>query len=287
MLRGVWLALLLSVGPLSAQEPHTYLIRLKPPGKGSETTLDLDSRFRMLTEKWDLGGKSLGEDLNVLCLNMSLNSTILEMSGNEPTRWRRQFTKVISTYNGDQKQDPAQGQIALFIKMPDGKYQIVTENGEPISEELKAKLQAQLAQTDVCATQQETLAPKKAVQVGETWPIDAASWAQHPGAELTLTSATGRLTKVYLKGTQLHGVIEARAEFRIKSLVVNGRKFMMDPGARIIMTSTTEGCIDGSSWGNVEKCEFLLTAALRNKTPDGLDARLDQEILIRTTRRTH
>lgn len=290
MVRGAWLmivAVFFSLpGASPAQQPQRYILRLVPPGKGAETTMDLESRFRLAAEKWDAANNSLGEHLSVRGVKMSLVSTILDMKGDEATRWRRRYTRLISTANGEEQQDPMQGQTVLFSKKPDGKYEVVNEKGEPLPKEQVARLEAQFAQASQCMSRQETIVPNRSVRVGDTWPIDASSWGKRDDAEVTLTRATGHLVKVYKKGARLFGVIDARAEFAIKTLTVTGRKMQMEPGARIVMKSLTDACIDGSSCECVEKSEMLLLAVVKALGADGLPTKMDQEVFIRATQST-
>src|SRR5262249_10975788 len=149
--------------------------------------------------------------------------------------------------DGDTKVDPAEGKTFLILEK-DGKKEVLTEKGEPLLPQEREKMERALSQQITCGTTQDELAPPGPVRGGESWPIPgAASWLKRNDADVTLTSATGQLRKVYRKDGRLYGVIDLRAEGAVKSLTIQGRKMGLKPGSRLVLKSTLDGCIDGTS----------------------------------------
>src|SRR5262249_55228406 len=85
---------------------------------------------------------------------------------------------------------------------------------------------------------------KKAVKVGETWPIsakDLATLLSVPNIDAEKSKATGKLVKAYRKGGKQWGVVEIKGKLGSKAMT-GGPAISMD------FTMTLDSPIDGSSY---------------------------------------
>jgi hypothetical protein len=281
MKHGVWLAIvpaLLLGGPVRGQQ--TFQLRLKPRGQGCESTLDFSSRLRLALTKYDSLGQQTADDLNVRKSRMTCTTTTLEMNGEQNVRERRVYSRAVSSINGgDEQPEPFQGKTLLFI-VKDGTSRVLTESGAPLAEDLVARLERQSSQWNSMTPRYEDMLPARPVQVGESWPIDAASWVKRSDVELQVVRASSQLMQVYRKQNRLYGIIETRVEIAMKTMTVSGRKLTMQPGSRITAHTITDVCIDGTSTECVERGTYLFNGIVRAPGPDGVDTKMDQEIEV-------
>lgn len=274
------LVLLLLGETVGAQEAFT--LRYKPLDKGHVSNTEFQTRVRLNLAKWDETGKQLLDELKVMKLHVAFSTTTLETNGKLGGTSRRHISKsAMSIDGGDEKPDDLQGKTMILVQGRDGSQIALSEEGDPLPEDLLARL-ASKSPTQGMGKNDE-ITPKKPVKVGETWAIDAASWVKREDAEIVPKNAFASLTRVYRKEGHLYGVVEAKAEFEVKSLTVQGRKMKLQPGSRIIMKSVRDGCIDGTSWNCVERGQHLFTAVVHAPGPDGLETKMDQQIEITLT----
>ena len=264
---------------------ETYQLRLKPRGVG-ESTLDLSTRVRISVKKWDTFGQQIGDELKVIKSRRACTITTLEMKGDKAVRERRHFTKATVNIDADERTEPFEGKTLLFIARDGGGHKVVTENGEALPEAIVAQLEQSASQFEGSPVTYQEMLPPHPVRVGESWNINAATWIKRDDIELRVARAHSTLTKVYRKDNRLFGVIETRVEVDLRSMTVIGRKLAMQPGSRIIMRSSMDACIDGTSTECVEQGTYLFTSIVRAPGPDGVDTKMDQEIEITHTQTT-
>ncbi len=285
MFHGVRLVLIPLVVLLAGQArgAETYVVRMKPRGAGTQSATEFTSRVRLAVDKYDAQGQPAGDVLRVFSSKMAYETTILQADGGT-TRMRRKYGKVASSVDGgDEHPEPVQDRTLLFVTK-DGKTTVLTEKGEPLPEELAARLEQQGRQAAEVGF--EELMPKKPVGVGDSWPVDAAAWVKRKDVSLSVVKATAQLVKVYRKDGRQFGVFETRTEMTLKTMTFAGRKMDMQPGSRILAKSTMDACIDGSSTECLERGTYLFTAIVRAPGPDGVDTKMDQEIEVNYTTRT-
>src|SRR5262249_47323679 len=103
---------------------------------------------------------------------------------------------------------------------------------------------------------QSILLPKKAVKVNESWKIDPQMIIKkrerdYEGVKIDAdkTVATGKLLKAYQKDGRQFGVMETHIEmpFRGAMMLDNDTKAEIDPGAKMIIATKVDACIDGKS----------------------------------------
>lgn len=263
--------LLLTSLTLSAQD--AYVLKLNPPGKGDRTESEFTSRVRMAAKK---GGQ---EFFSVKSHQFSCSDRILEGKGKEAAQFVRHFVKARATLDGEPVTFPFEGQTWV-ITSEGGATSFRTEKGEPVPEKDAEAMKQAFQTLNECRTRYDELLPGKAVKVGDTWPIDAASWVKRPDAELVVTRAEGKLVKVSRQGGRLHGVLEFRVEVALKSMTVAGRKLPLQPGGKLVMKNVLEGCIDGTSPFRNEESSFTLSGVLVSAGPDGVESTMDQLIEI-------
>jgi len=275
----VWFAALLvvSLSPLAvtAQDKEHYSIKLAEPEKGAQLSSEFNIRQSFTVQQRNIAGQLVRDDLNVFGARFASDASLLEVAPKN-SRFRQHYRTFRVTIDGDTKVDAAEGKTFLVLEK-DGKKEVLTEKGEPLLPEEREKMEKAISQQSTCGATQDELTPPKPVAIGESWPVpSAASWIKRNDAEVAFTSATAQLRTVYHKDGRLYGVIELRAEGAVKSLTIQGRKMALKPGSKMVLKSTLDGCIDGSSPARAETFSLIASLVLQNSTPDGLTATMSQ-----------
>src|SRR4051812_5510483 len=104
MVRGSCLVVLAGLLAPAVRAQEQYPIRFKLPGKGHESTTEMNTRIRISLGKWDAAGKQVADDLKVVVTKMAYSTLILEEQGATSSRVRRHCGKVVTSIDGGPEQ---------------------------------------------------------------------------------------------------------------------------------------------------------------------------------------
>jgi hypothetical protein len=272
---GIVVLALVFVVPVRGQQQYT--IRFKTGGKGHESTTEMNTRVRINVVKWDHNGRQVMDDLRVMVTKMAYATVILEEHGAVASRVKRRCLRAVTSVDGGPEEaDELQGTTLILDTKEDGSMAAVSETGNPVPESLLKRLQSRPMSPTL--TRFEDILPRKPVQVGESWPINAANWVKRDDVDLEATTAAAQLQRVYQKEGRLYGVIETRADFNLKAMRIPGQTLKLAAGSKLSVRSVRDGCIDGTATECSERGSYLFNAILQSPDPEGLQTKMDQEI---------
>jgi hypothetical protein len=164
----------------------------------------------------------------------------------KPTKMRRTYETAEVTAGGAKEDLGLKGKTVLIEKKGDA-YEFSVD-GKPLTgkaaqflgKEFSGKKQA----TD------EDFLPGKPVNVGETWKIDVGRVIEELAdsgmvVDDKKSTATGKLAKVYTKGSQRYGVIEVTMDLVVTKLK-GQQEVPLKEGSKLSVGLTMDGCIDGT-----------------------------------------
>jgi hypothetical protein len=287
--------LLLAAGLLAAIVPlradDTYTIKIKKSGKGDVTAQDKQEIDHIKTKFVGPDGKVLQEQEQKIVTTQVYKETILEKEkGKKPTKLRRDYTKAVVKTGDKEKTLPYQGKTVLLEKK-DGKYHFTIEGGEELTGADAALLNREYNKGGDDTDEGDildTLFPKKAVKVGESWKLDPKALLkaferdskQPAPVDKDKITGKGKLVRAYQKDGKQFGLFDFDIEMPMKGEfpLGPGQKAPIQDGSKITLHVTADACIDGTASDAVAEMamDMGLTATL--KLPDGKEAKLNLNV---------
>jgi hypothetical protein len=183
-------------------------------------------------------------------VNKFRQEIIEKKAGQSPNKVKRTFSEATRKTEADLEKRAYHGKEVLIEKKASG-YVFSIDGKELTTEEageLPSQFNANKASDDEI---DKVLLPGKAVAVNEAWTVEGKKLMKNFGEEekvakmfdVDKVKASGKLVKAYKKDGQQHGVVEYQVSVPMKSL--EGMHPCRD-GAKMELTITLEGCIDGT-----------------------------------------
>jgi hypothetical protein len=219
---------------------------------GDTAQVSSSNSFTLKTQ-YSIGGKVLKEEPKIDSLEqMDYKYTLLVVDAdNHATSMRREYTRAQSRSKGQAKTLPYEGKSLLIEKKADG-WRFQLEEGDELTGDDAAQVAHEFAAYDKVEEPVELLRPKKPVKVGESYelPIDkiASNYEKTTPVPLDTSKATGagKLARVYKQDGHQFGVLEIQIEIPIKQGAKYGDDLVVEPGCKMTLKQTLDGCIDGS-----------------------------------------
>jgi hypothetical protein len=233
------LLLTMGVGCGKSEAPDTteYTLTARKPVVGQVVHVDAVEKA---SRQMRLGPKSKSQDMTTRTI---YTDTIEEVVGQKPTRLRREYEKAEKEEDGGRTFLPYHGQLILIEKQGE-KFRFLLDKGQELTGDIKS-LKREFDQDAVFSL--ESVLPKQAVKVKDSWTVDPASMTKAMGAVDELFDhnrgkATATLLSVEKRDNRQFGKIELQVELAPLTL---GKQKVRD-GAYVKGTVTVEGCLDGS-----------------------------------------
>jgi len=282
MRRGAFLlaAALTFVVAADRQDPTAYPITIKEAGKGDVRLSDVSQNTVSSTKISNLtSGKLLHEKATSSAQQCVYRETVLDRQAGQrqPTRLRRDYQKAVVWTDGKPSALSCQGK-GVLIEKKEGFYRFSVEGRTLPDDEATRLLDREFNREDDLDLQRLIL-PSRAVRLDEPWTIDMApvarAWQFNTtmAIDISRSTGTGRLTKVYRKDNRLCGVMAFRLEMPIKSLGVE-KPVRPDAGARVLMDVILDCCIDGTSSSGTLRASFWVDGTATVPAGDGQQTRL-------------
>ena len=282
MRRGAFLlaAVITFVVAADRQDPIAYPISIKEAGKGDVRLSDVSQNTVSSTKISNLdSGKLLQEKATSSAQQCVYRETVLDRQAGQrqPTRLRRDYQKAVVWTDGKPSALSCQGKSVL-IEKKEGFYRFSVE-GRILPDDEAARLLDREFNREDDLDLQRLILPSRAVRLDEPWTIDMApvarAWQFNTtmAIDISRSTGTGRLTKVYRKDNRLCGVMAFRLEMPIKSLGVE-KPVRPDAGARVLMDVILDCCIDGTSSSGTLRASFWVDGTATVPAGDGQQTRL-------------
>jgi hypothetical protein len=262
-MHAVW-AWLLVLPVLSAgDQAQTYTIKLKnnPDVGKSVVHKDMD-KYVVTVKVSDAGGKVLREAKPSESKEFEYTLTVQDKGDKHPKKYTQKFTKAVEDKDGKSMTRSWEGRTVIY-ELVDGKYKVKAE-GAPELPEKDLEFLAGKANEQLKSDLDKVLLPKKAVKVGDSWPINARELANTFGnvgeLDFQQTKVEGKLVKVYQKDGSQFGVIDFTMKLACKTIMPGNLKF--DPPVIFDFKATLDTGIDGSSTAGV----LSMTGKMAGKT---------------------
>jgi hypothetical protein len=256
MLRGACLALVIALAGGPVQGQPTYPIRFKDPGQGETVEINRTEESQSQVRVLDAAGKVALDRTDTKVTTFVYQETTLEKETDKvPTRLRRHYEKAQVQADGKTLALPYEGK-SVVIEKRDGRYRFLVEGSAALAAQDVPHLEAEFNSNRLNYLEmRRVLLPAKAVQVNDPWTIDPAPLirdvAQADGGALTVdrakATANGRLLAVQEKDGRRFGKVTIAAELPLTELRQGEKRVPVQPGTKLSMAKTVEGCIDGSA----------------------------------------
>jgi hypothetical protein len=227
-----------------AQEAITIKIAAPKPGDRSKVTIEDKTVTRTA---FKVGEKVETKD-EVKTKSLVYIDDIIEnpMSAKRATKLKRTFEKAVVAKDGKKLNLPVEAKTVLIEKKGD-KY-FFSIDGKAVTGDALRILEDEFNRAGTGEVR-DIMFPKKPVQPGEPWKVDAkelvkALGEQGPTFAEGGISADGRLVKAYKKGGKQFGVIEFNFAAPLTSLGPKNPVTVKD--GKMTMKLSGEGCIDGT-----------------------------------------
>ncbi len=169
-----------------------------------------------------------------------------------PVKLKRHYTTAETTTDGKTTTLPLQGKTVL-IEKKGARYHFQVEGGGELAGPAAAPLDQEFNKKQL-TDMVRVLVPARAVAVGDTWKIDAglltAAMKAVPGdfaIDPTGVTITGKLLKAYRQDGKQFGVLRLEIVVPLKSIPYGKETVPLEKGAKMVLSSELDGCIDGSS----------------------------------------
>jgi len=253
--QGAWLAALVLVGPVHGQ-PYTIKLKDQPDVNKPVVFREFNKQAGLL-RVFDAAGKLVEEQKSPETTEAVYTVTILQAGQKRPAKYRRQYEKATWTDGQKTVTRSYQGRSILY-ELRVGQYLLTVDGKEDLpQDDFQALVKA--ANADVNADPSAVFVPPKPVRVGDSWPIPTKVLAETFGKDGVIDEklSTGRATliKAAEQNGHLQGVIEVDVRLAYQSM----RGLNFDPPAKLVVQSTLETAIDGSSTAGVMQMRGKLT----------------------------
>jgi hypothetical protein len=255
MMRGAWMVVMLGLLAESARAQPAFPIQFKDPGPGEvvevNRTEDSQSHVRVL----DMAGKVVLDRADKKLTTVLYQETALvKEPGKLAERLRRRYAKAQVQAGGKTISLPYEGKTVLIEKR-DGKYRFVIEGGDALAAQDAPLLESEFNSKRLNHLEmRKVLLPTKPVRVDESWTIDPSplirDLAQADGGALTVdrekAAASGRLLAVRDQEGRRFGKVTFTADLPLTELRQGEKRVPVQPGTKLSLAKTMEGCMDGS-----------------------------------------
>jgi hypothetical protein len=252
----IWSTALVVLAATAAAAPaQSYTVKIKgSPAEGKSIavseTLKVNLAFNVA-----VGGNVIKEEKKVMTEEQQYTEKILEADAKGPVRFTRDYNKAAKGENDDQKNRSYAGKTITFERKG--------EQFEATAADVEAKGElAELAKKVSTKHADEALAPKKSVQVGDTWPIATETISgflgdMKGGADLEKLKAQGKLLKAYKKDGQQWATLEITGSVPLNKF----GPLPLDKPLPLQMKITLDAPIDGSSTANQARVQMTIKGA--------------------------
>jgi hypothetical protein len=225
---------------------QSYALKIKgQPAEGKSVTVKETVKVN-LAFNVALGGNVIKEEKKVMTEEKQYTEKILQADDKGAAKFTREYAKATKGENDESKSLSYAGKTITFERKGE-RYEATGDGVEP-------KELAELAKKAGSKQHEQALAPKKSVQVGDTWPVPPEMFAEllgelKGGADLEKLKGQGKLTKVYKKDGQQWGTLEISGTVPLKKF----GPLLLDKPLPFQLKMTLDAPIDGSSTANEAK----------------------------------
>jgi hypothetical protein len=234
------LALALTAG-LAAAADETYTIKVQDfPPQGESVKVSVNESKTETVKVADENGKVVNNQKKMAGKIDVYTDKSIKVEGDKRVKYQRAYEKAIEKVGKEEQKLPHHGRTILFERVK-GKY-VVSAEGEPKLEEKDLAELTKEANKDTGDKLREVMLPKKAVKVGDKWPLPEKQLTKlFEGLpfETDALKGEGKLVKAYKKDGKQFGVLEFTISFDNKK---DGKKL---GSSEFVMNLDT--AIDGSS----------------------------------------
>jgi hypothetical protein len=259
-MRRLAIAVALFVSPL-ALAADTFEIKLRKRAKGDFVSVVYEEKTTNAMTVSSPDGKVLDKQNQEVVEAAKYKEEILEKEdGKKPSKLRRTYDKAGLTIDGKEQPFEYSGKAVNIQRLTAG-YVFALDDGKPLVGKAAGQLPKEFPfDKSGDETIQGAVLPKKAVAVGDTWPVEAkdvlkqiAGDTAEKAFDMTKAKGTGKLTKAYKKDDKQYGVLEI--ELAAPLIALPGTEFKCRSGAAFSMKLALDTCIDGTAEAGTVKGE--------------------------------
>jgi hypothetical protein len=229
----------------AAADPVTFKSAI--PQAGQRIRITVDEKSKSLTSFTIMGNTQNKEEAKTKTIVYVDEVLEIAANGGKPVKLKRTYEKAVASKDGVETKLPWDGKTIVIEKKND-KYTF-TMDGEDASGDALKLLDAEFnkaTKTD----NQDFFMPKKPVQVGDSWKVDAADLlkvTEASGMVLDKDKATAKatLTKLYNKDKAQFGTTEFAFDAPVTGLGMKSPLVVQE--GKMTIKSIDDGCFDGST----------------------------------------
>ena len=223
-------------------QAQTFTLKAKEYPAVGKSIVITDSGTTNFAFTVSTGGKVLKDDKKVEVLEKQYTQKVLEAGAKRPNKYTNTYTKAAKGEKGAPKKLSYESKT-IIIERKGEKYVVRPEEGDIDPKDLEdfTKQVNRPLTSDI-------FLPKKAVAVGDSWPLDkhaieALGGDLDDGVDLTKFKGQGKFLKAYKKGKEQWGTIEIAVSVPLKKLGPLPLDKPITMHAKMIL----DAAIDGSS----------------------------------------
>jgi hypothetical protein len=275
--------------PTLSLAADTVEIKLRKRAKGDFISVTYEEKTTNAVVISSAEGKVLEKQNQEAVEAAKYTEEILEkVDGKKPTKLRRTYAKAGLTIDGKEQPFEYSGKAVNIQRLTAG-YVFAFDDGKPIVGKAAGPLTKEFPfEKSGDETIYGAVLPKKAVAVGDTWPVDAKAVLKQVAGDtadkafdLAKARGTGKLVKAYKKDDRQFGELEIELAAPLTALP--GTEFKCRPGGTFTMKLALDSCIDGTAEAGTVKGEVKF-AGTADVTASGKEGDRTVKFEMTTTR---